>query len=50
LAITRRILHASDGEVSVVSEVGKGAEFTVSLPRMTPRHDVIERTDANTHR
>jgi two-component system NtrC family sensor kinase len=33
LAITRRILHASDGEISVESTVGRGAEFTISLPR-----------------
>ena len=33
LAITRRILHASDGEISVESTVGRGAQFTISLPR-----------------
>ncbi len=33
LAITRRILHAADGEISVESTVGRGAEFTISLPR-----------------
>jgi signal transduction histidine kinase len=33
LAITRRILHASDGDISVESTPGQGAEFTISLPR-----------------
>jgi Signal transduction histidine kinase len=33
LAITRRILHASGGEISVRSQPGAGAEFTISLPR-----------------
>jgi signal transduction histidine kinase len=34
LAITRRILHATDGEIGVGSSPGKGAEFTVTLPRL----------------
>lgn len=33
LAITRRILHAIDGEITVQSSPGNGAEFTVTLPR-----------------
>jgi len=33
LAIARRILHASDGDISVESTPGQGAEFTISLPR-----------------
>jgi two-component system, NtrC family, sensor kinase len=33
LAITRRILNACDSEISVQSIPGKGAEFTISLPR-----------------
>jgi signal transduction histidine kinase len=33
LAIARRILHASDGEITVESAPGNGAEFTISLPR-----------------
>ena len=33
LAITRRILHAAEGEISAESIVGRGAEFTISLPR-----------------
>src|SRR5438105_7547333 len=33
LAIARRILHASDGEITVESTPGNGAEFTISLPR-----------------
>lgn len=35
LAISRRILDACDGEISVRSEPGQGAEFTVSLPRVS---------------
>jgi signal transduction histidine kinase len=34
LAITRRILRAADGEISVASSPGNGAEFTVTLPRL----------------
>jgi signal transduction histidine kinase len=33
LSITRRILHASDGDIAVQSTPGNGAEFTISLPR-----------------
>ena len=33
LAITRRILHGADGEITAESIVGRGAEFTISLPR-----------------
>jgi len=33
LAISRRIVNACDGEMTVVSTPGQGAEFTVSLPR-----------------
>src|SRR5438067_2981423 len=33
LAITRRILHASGGEVTVESAPGHGAEFTITLPK-----------------
>jgi signal transduction histidine kinase len=33
LAIARRILHASDADISVESTPGHGAEFTISLPR-----------------
>ena len=32
LAIARRILRASDGDISVQSTPGHGAEFTISLP------------------
>ena len=35
--ITRRILHASGGDISVQSAPGKGAEFTISLPRVSVR-------------
>jgi signal transduction histidine kinase len=33
LAITRRILHASGGDVTVESTPGHGAEFTITLPK-----------------
>jgi len=32
LAITRRIIEAHDGTISVVSEVGKGSTFVIQLP------------------
>jgi len=34
LAITRRILTGSDGDITVQSSPGQGAEFTISLPRL----------------
>lgn len=34
LAISRRILHACDGEVTVASVPGEGAEFSITLPRV----------------
>jgi two-component system NtrC family sensor kinase len=40
LAISRRIVNANDGEIGVHSTPGKGAEFTVSLPRaLTPNRE-----------
>jgi signal transduction histidine kinase len=33
LAITRRILHASGGEIAVDSEPGRGAQFSITVPR-----------------
>ncbi|HEX7153234.1 MAG TPA: ATP-binding protein [Thermoanaerobaculia bacterium] len=36
LAISRRIVNASDGELTVDSTPGQGAEFSISLPRITP--------------
>jgi len=40
LAISRRIVNANDGEIGVHSTPGKGAEFTVSLPRaLTPSRE-----------
>lgn len=36
LAITRRILNASDGDIEVASTPGHGAEFSISLPLVTP--------------
>jgi PAS domain S-box-containing protein len=33
LYITRRIVHAHDGSITVASEVGAGSTFTVTLPR-----------------
>jgi len=34
LAITRRIIEAHYGSVSVESELGKGAIFTIRLPAL----------------
>jgi two-component system, NtrC family, sensor kinase len=34
LAISRRLIHACDGEITVESTPGQGAEFTITLPRM----------------
>jgi two-component system NtrC family sensor kinase len=40
LAISRRIVNANDGEIGVRSTPDKGAEFTVSLPRvLTPNRE-----------
>jgi signal transduction histidine kinase len=41
LAISRRILAACDGEITVQSTPGCGAEFSVSLPRVTVGRDVM---------
>ena len=47
LAITRRILHAADGDITVESEPGKGAQFMISIPRahetdIAPRRAGVE--------
>jgi two-component system NtrC family sensor kinase len=34
LAISRRLIHACDGEISVESMPGHGAEFSITLPRL----------------
>ncbi len=39
LWIARQVVEASGGKISVQSEVGKGSEFTVILPRGTVRDD-----------
>jgi len=33
LAISRRIITASDGDITVESTPGRGAEFSIALPR-----------------
>ena len=33
LAISRRIMNANDGDITAKSEPGKGAEFSITLPR-----------------
>ena len=33
LAIARRIMHAADGDITVESEPGQGAQFTITIPR-----------------
>ncbi|HEX2121828.1 MAG TPA: ATP-binding protein [Thermoanaerobaculia bacterium] len=35
LAISRRIIHANEGEIGVESTLGAGAEFSITLPRLT---------------
>jgi signal transduction histidine kinase len=52
LAISRRILNACDGDISVKSAVGQGAEFSISLPRVvTPGKDNhVGLADAHSHR
>ena len=45
LAITRRILHACDGEISVESVPGNGAEFSISLPRAAASNVILSRED-----
>jgi signal transduction histidine kinase len=39
LAISRDLARAMNGEISVVSEVGRGSAFTVTIPRALPRSD-----------
>lgn len=34
LAISRRLIHACDGEITVASAPGQGAEFSIALPRV----------------
>ena len=34
LAISRRLIHACDGEITVESTPGHGAEFSITLPRL----------------
>ena len=35
LAISRRIIHACDGDITVESTPGEGAEFSITLPKAT---------------
>jgi len=51
LAISRRIVNANDGEITVRSTPGHGAEFTVTLPRAAaPASDTRPEAHANTDR
>lgn len=34
LAISRRIIHSADGEITVTSTPGEGAEFSITLPKI----------------
>ncbi|MBX3430255.1 MAG: PAS domain-containing protein [Hyphomonadaceae bacterium] len=47
LALTRRIMQMLDGDVSVVSEIGKGSTFTLRFPAQLGAGRVIERIDVN---
>ena len=42
LAIVKSLAEAHDGQVTVESQEGKGARFTVSLPRGTPSPATME--------
>ncbi|MEQ1489263.1 MAG: ATP-binding protein [Terricaulis sp.] len=47
LALTRRIMRMLDGDVTVVSEVGKGSTFTLRFPAQLGSGRVLARVDAN---
>ena len=42
LAVTKRIVDAHSGDISVVSEPGAGAEFVVTLPQIRVPHQHVE--------
>jgi signal transduction histidine kinase len=46
LAVSRRIVEAHGGDIDVVSAVGQGATFTVTLPRVAVPRQVTERDAA----
>jgi len=46
LAISRRIIDAHEGDVSVASEVGKGTTVTLLLPTRAPDHQMSSETAA----
>ncbi|HSP34516.1 MAG TPA: ATP-binding protein [Thermoanaerobaculia bacterium] len=47
LAISRRIVNANDGEITVRSTPGNGAEFTVTLPKPAVAACHAERSEAS---
>src|SRR5690606_8493429 len=47
LALTRRIMQLLGGDVSVVSEYGKGSVFTLRFPVRMDAAPVLARVDAN---
>jgi two-component system NtrC family sensor kinase len=49
LAISRRILHACDGDITVQSAVGEGAEFSISLPRASGPGVILSRENDHAH-
>ena len=47
LALTRRIMQMLDGDVNVVSKIGKGSTFTLRFPAQLGAGRVLARVDAN---
>jgi signal transduction histidine kinase len=44
LAISRRLIHACDGEITVESTPGQGAEFSITLPRAEKSSVILSST------
>ena len=46
LALTQRLVRAHGGQITLTSDVGRGADFTISLPDTLPNSDVAARDGA----